>query len=56
LEAHVVISRLAYECENRISLLYGHIWVSKERFLKRTGTIIFNIWVIWKRISFSPFT
>jgi len=25
LEAHVVISRLAYECENRISLLYGHI-------------------------------
>ncbi|HSE99280.1 MAG TPA: ribosome biogenesis protein [Nitrososphaeraceae archaeon] len=25
LEAHVVISRLAYECENRLSLLYGHI-------------------------------
>jgi rRNA small subunit pseudouridine methyltransferase Nep1 len=25
LEAHVVISRLAYECENRISLLYSHI-------------------------------
>ena len=25
LEAHVVISRLAYECENRIFLLYGHI-------------------------------
>ena len=25
LEAHVVISRLVYECENRLSLLYGHI-------------------------------
>ncbi|HYZ96250.1 MAG TPA: ribosome biogenesis protein, partial [Nitrososphaeraceae archaeon] len=25
LEAHVVISRLVYECENRLLLLYGHI-------------------------------